>query len=58
MRGRLQKAHISFDLKQQIFDEFNSSSYNYAHFTNMLDTLKDENLRSSLNELAYIRESD
>lgn len=58
MRQRLQEAYISFDLKQKLFDEFTSSDYTYSRFINTLDTLDDTNLRSSLNEVAYVRESE
>lgn len=57
MYRRLQAAYISFDLKQKIFNEFKASSYNYSKFINLLNTLDDSNLRSSLSEVAYIRES-
>lgn len=57
IRNRLQKAYIGLDLKQQLFDKFVASDYTYSHFVNDLNTLEDDNLRSSLNEIAYIRES-
>lgn len=57
MQNRLQKAYISFDLKQKVFDEFTSDKYTYNRFNNILNTLDDDDLRSSLNEVAYIRES-
>lgn len=56
-KSRLQKSHIKFDLKQQLYEAFISHNYSYASFNNLLNTLGDSNLRSSLSELAYIRES-
>jgi len=57
MRTRIQKAYMSFDLKQKLYRVFDSEDYSYAQFTNLLNTLEDENIRSSLSEVAYIRES-
>lgn len=57
MRARLQRAYMSLDLKQKLFNAFNSENYNYAHFMNLLNTLEDKNIRGSLSEVAYIRES-
>lgn len=57
MRNRLQKAYISFDLKQKLYKEFTSKDYYYDQFINLLNTLEDENIRNSMAEVAYIRES-
>lgn len=57
MQLRLQKAYMSLDLKQKLYRVFTSDEYNYAQFINLLNTLEDANIRSSLSEVAYIRES-
>jgi len=54
---RLQKAYISFDLKQKLSDAYNDDEYRYASFMNLLNTLDDNDLRSSLSEIAYVRRS-
>lgn len=53
----LQNAKISFDIKQDIYEKFISKDYNYGNFINYLNDLQDENLRSAMSELAYIREA-
>lgn len=53
----LQNAKISFDIKQEIYKKFISKDYNYGNFINYLNDLQDENLRSAMSELAYIREA-
>ncbi|MFC6177051.1 TIM-barrel domain-containing protein [Companilactobacillus huachuanensis] len=55
--NRLQRAYISFDLKQQLSDAFNDEKYKYASFMNLINTLENNDLRSSLSEVAYIRHS-
>ncbi|WP_420360959.1 TIM-barrel domain-containing protein [Companilactobacillus halodurans] len=57
MRFRIQRAKIEFDLKQKLYDSFTAKNYNYSQFINLLNTLDDDNLRSSLSEVAFIRES-
>lgn len=57
LSSRLQKAYISFDLKQKLSDAFNDEEYNYASFMNLLNTLDNNDLRSSLSEIAYVRRS-
>ncbi len=54
---RLQAAYISFDLKQKVYNMFISADYDYAKFINFLNTLDDADLKSSLSEAAYIKES-
>ncbi|GEO63194.1 alpha-glucosidase [Companilactobacillus nantensis] len=56
-QARLQRAYISFDLKQQLYNAFVADDYSYPAFNNLLNTLTDSNLRSSLSEMTYIRES-
>lgn len=57
LRFRLQRAKIEFELKQSIYQAFISNNYSYAHFINLLNLLKDRNLRNSLAEIAYSREA-
>lgn len=57
LRVRLQRAQIAFDLKQELYTAFLDKNYTYASFTNLLNTLDDSDLRNSLSEVAYIRES-
>lgn len=54
---RLQVAKISYELKQKLYQEFNSEDYQFSKFVNILNELDDQNLRCSLNELAYSREA-
>lgn len=58
MRSRLQKMQLSFDLKQELYTAFTADDYSYTSFINLLNTLKDSDVRSSLGEVAYIRESN
>lgn len=53
----LQKAMISFEVKQEIYEKFISEDYNYGDFINYLNNLQDADLRSAMSELAYIREA-
>lgn len=53
----LQKAMISFEVKQEIYEKFISEDYNYGDFINYLNNLQDVDLRSAMSELAYIREA-
>ena len=53
----LQKAKISFDVKQEIYQEFSAKDYSYGNFINYLNNLQDANLRSAMSELAYVREA-
>lgn len=57
LNSRLHKAYISFDLKQKLYDEFISQNYSYAKFINLLNTLNNDDVRDSMAEVAYIRES-
>ena len=53
----LQKAKISFDVKQEIYQKFVAKDYSYGDFINYLNNLQDANLRSAMSELAYVREA-
>lgn len=53
----LQKAMISFEVKQEIYEKFISEDYSYGNFINYLNNLQDANLRSAMSELAYVREA-
>ena len=55
MKRRLQVAHMAFDLKQKLYEAFKSPDYSCGSYINLLNTLEDDNLRSSLSELAYVR---
>lgn len=55
MKRRLQVAHMAFDLKQKLYEAFKSPDYSYGSYINLLNTLENDNLRSSLSELAYVR---
>ena len=54
---RLKQAYTEFNLKQQIYDAFIDCDYEYGSFINLLNTVEDIDLRNSISEIAYIRES-
>ena len=57
LKERLQQSYMDFNLKQKLYDAFVDSDYNYSHFLNLLTEVEDTELRNSLSEVAYIRNS-
>lgn len=54
---RIQRFNIKFDLKQQLYDAFVSPDYRYDGYINLLNTLDNNDVRNSLAEVAYMRQS-
>ena len=57
LKERLQQSYMGFNLKQKLYDAFVDSDYNYSRFLNLLTEVEDTELRNSLSEVAYIRNS-
>ncbi|MFT8878809.1 MAG: TIM-barrel domain-containing protein [Oenococcus sp.] len=55
--SRLQKAKIPFDLKQQLYQAFKSADFTALGYINLLNTLEDKDLKNTLTELVYVRQS-